>query len=626
MTEINVTVRGASVTTRANGPITEHAVGLPVKLGFDSSWKNLSKIVYFKAGDKCTSGIEISGKMTVPWEVLIEGKILYVGVLGRSQNGKVVIPTIWAECGIIKPSTADAQSDEPLPEPTPDVVEQINNKANKAYQKSVETKNIVDNFVAQPNGYYEPSIDNEGNLTWTASDSRMPDVSGKNIKGPIGPKGDTGEKGEPGERGEKGEKGEPGEKGEKGEKGPQGLQGPTGEKGDKGDDYVLTEADKQEIAEQAAELVKIPEGFSGSWDDLTDKPFDVGEPVYTTLYSATKEITEAEVGNQTYIEVDVGYRRSDRITTTHPNCKIVCKIGDEVFERVMWNGIGKAVNKVGILGYHNGKQVGYDGPMRVNNKTGIYLARIYFTPSKPCTVTAEYQYFTGYTAEDDAWVPHSIARVDDIPDAVVNPSTAEVGQTIVVKAVDENGKPTEWESADRVASVNGKTGVVNLTAEDVGAEPKSGVWESIEGFTVDNDISSVSRTEHPDGTAYRLNAIKVIVRVPYPILSSIGLRVDFTLDNGSVNYVVASIPSTTTQGNGYRSTFIAQAKPVHGLYEFTGLKGKQGVEMTVFAPTNGDFQYVNTVNKITKMQLGAWNNKITAGTTVEIYGVRANEN
>lgn len=33
-------------------------------------------------------------------------------------------------------------------------------------------------------------------------------------------------------------------------------------------------------------------------------------------------------------------------------------------------------------------------------------------------------------------------------DYIPVPSTAEVGQTIVVKAVDENGKPTEWEAAD----------------------------------------------------------------------------------------------------------------------------------------------------------------------------------
>lgn len=35
-----------------------------------------------------------------------------------------------------------------------------------------------------------------------------------------------------------------------------------------------------------------------------------------------------------------------------------------------------------------------------------------------------------------------------IPDAVVNPATATVGQTIVVKTVDENSKPTEWECVD----------------------------------------------------------------------------------------------------------------------------------------------------------------------------------
>ena len=37
------------------------------------------------------------------------------------------------------------------------------------------------------------------------------------------------------------------------------------------------------------------------------------------------------------------------------------------------------------------------------------------------------------------------------------PETAEVGQTIVVKAVDENGKPTEWEAADVPSGVGGST-------------------------------------------------------------------------------------------------------------------------------------------------------------------------
>ena len=47
-------------------------------------------------------------------------------------------------------------------------------------------------------------------------------------------------------------------------------------------------------------------------------------------------------------------------------------------------------------------------------------------------------------------------------EVIPTPATAEVGQTIVVKAVDESGKPTEWECAD-VASkayVDEKLGVI----------------------------------------------------------------------------------------------------------------------------------------------------------------------
>jgi hypothetical protein len=63
-----------------------------------------------------------------------------------------------------------------------------------------------------------------------------------------GEKGDQGEKGEPGE---KGEKGDPGERGLQGEQGEKGDTGEKGEPGQPGNDYVLTDADKQEIADLA---------------------------------------------------------------------------------------------------------------------------------------------------------------------------------------------------------------------------------------------------------------------------------------------------------------------------------------------------------------------------------------
>lgn len=87
------------------------------------------------------------------------------------------------------------------------------------------------------------------------------------LKGEKGDKGDQGIQGIQGEQGIQGLKGDTGEKGDKGDKGdaftyvdftPEQLASLKGEKGDNGQDYVLTENDKQEIAQDVAELVDIP--------------------------------------------------------------------------------------------------------------------------------------------------------------------------------------------------------------------------------------------------------------------------------------------------------------------------------------------------------------------------------
>lgn len=70
--------------------------------------------------------------------------------------------------------------------------------------------------TGEDGGYYTPSVDSSGNLTWAASKAGMPDVTGANIKGP------------------KGDRGDPGQNGAQGEQGIQGPQGPQGPKGDPG--------------------------------------------------------------------------------------------------------------------------------------------------------------------------------------------------------------------------------------------------------------------------------------------------------------------------------------------------------------------------------------------------------
>ena len=49
---------------------------------------------------------------------------------------------------------------------------------------------------------------------------------------------------------------------------------------------------------------------------------------------------------------------------------------------------------------------------------------------------------------DEKYIPDTIVRVSDISGLTNLSSTAQVGQTLIVKAIDENGKPTEWECVD----------------------------------------------------------------------------------------------------------------------------------------------------------------------------------
>lgn len=132
----------------------------------------------------------------------------------------------------------------------------------------------------------EPSIvEDATDENWfKVGDGVTPWVNLPYKKGPEGKKGDTGAQGPQGIKGDKGDTGATGPagaKGDKGEKGNTGAaftydmftneqlaaltgpQGDTGPQGPQGDSYVLTDADKTEIAEQVLSL--IPNGDEVSY-------------------------------------------------------------------------------------------------------------------------------------------------------------------------------------------------------------------------------------------------------------------------------------------------------------------------------------------------------------------------
>lgn len=83
-----------------------------------------------------------------------------------------------------------------------------------------------------------------------------------------------------------------------GKDGKDGADGAPGAKGDPGDDYVLTEADKNEIAEMAAELVEVPEGGGGGGETLVAEE--------TVLASGT-----VPAGTSKWINTDTGLTVGD---------------------------------------------------------------------------------------------------------------------------------------------------------------------------------------------------------------------------------------------------------------------------------------------------------------------------
>lgn len=73
-----------------------------------------------------------------------------------------------------------------------------------------------------------------------------------------------------GDKGDQGEKGETGSQGAKGDKGDKGDTGATGAAGADGKDYVLTETDKQDIAEEVASIV-FDDGIPSYWENHLSK-------------------------------------------------------------------------------------------------------------------------------------------------------------------------------------------------------------------------------------------------------------------------------------------------------------------------------------------------------------------
>ena len=232
MSNIHIAVSGADAAVTRPATLTAGMVGAAVTFSFSGeAWAALEKIAVFRAGNvrRDVTAWE-DGTCAIPWECLrMPGEHLLAGVYGADGDGTVVIPTVYADCGVIQPGadpTGDPAADPDTPFFTPMLERAL--------------------AEAKASGLFD---------------------------GAAGPAGAPGAKGDKGEKGDaftyadftaaqlaalKGDRGEKGEKGDKGDTGPQGPKGDGVEvSGSKGQYLGFTDTD-------TLGAVSLPSASTGS--------------------------------------------------------------------------------------------------------------------------------------------------------------------------------------------------------------------------------------------------------------------------------------------------------------------------------------------------------------------------
>ena len=292
MSNIHIAVSGADAAVTRPATLTAGMVGAAVTFSFSGeAWAALEKIAVFRAGNvrRDVTAWE-DGTCAIPWECLrMPGEHLLAGVYGADGDGTVVIPTVYADCGVIQPGadpTGDPAADPDTPFFTPMLERALaeakasglfdgaagpagapgakGDKGDKgdtgAKGPSGDSYTVLGLYAtlaalqtAHPTGsagqaWFVGTADSNAVYQWDVDKAAWINVGAlKGPKGDTGPAGADGAPGAKGDTGAQGPKGDPGEKGDaftyadftaaqlaalKGEKGDKGDTGPQGPKGD----------------------------------------------------------------------------------------------------------------------------------------------------------------------------------------------------------------------------------------------------------------------------------------------------------------------------------------------------------------------------------------------------------
>lgn len=420
-----------------------------VQFVFSPDWDGLTKTAVFTNGRTTVDVLAANwdGDMvTVPHEVLaVAGRHVRVGVYGTNADG-VALPTIWAELGKVRPGadpSGDTSTDESLP-----VWAQLQEIIGDLDDLTTKAKN---NLVAAINEAAKTGSGGAGSIDLRATDDyiQYSTDGGATWQNLIA------------------------------------LADLKGDKGDPGEDYTLTDADKTEIAAEAAALVDV----SGKQEKITaagilkgDGAGGVAAAVPGEDYLAESNIVICNItGSGSSYTSDM--RPSD-IVAARAAGKIVVAVHNNIAYQLI--GANAMIALFLTLSAPTAAQ-----QFTINQSGAAQIAKTDLQPKNLAS---------NFDAPNNSTYPTTKA-VQDLADELKNasvpaPASAAVGQIVKVKAVDAEGKITQTEAVDLPTGMRWQT-VRHFTLE-----------EDTRVLTIDKDENGVSISE------YNAAAIQVGFRIP----------------------------------------------------------------------------------------------------------------
>ena len=194
--------------------------------------------------------------------------------------------------------------------------------------------------------------------------------------------------------------------------------------------------------------------------------------------------------------------------------------------------------------------------------------------------------------------------------AIPVPATAEVGQTIVVKAVDEDGKPTEWETQDMAN----------------GSADKS--WRLIRDITTEEDVRSIVFDTDDSGNGFELDEIYICTNATNISTQTAAGAFCVNANGKSISFGTTT-PSSIGFGkageSGRNWMWMHNLNPLivlHGVWVTTNSSAQKNtycIQPNIFGESENPYAFGE---KISKVDIGCANSGSTfaAGSRFLVYG------